>query len=134
MQTIGKLAKAAGVNTSTIRYYEDIGLLPAPDRSRSGQRMYDAEDIDRLTFIRRCRDFGFGIDQVRRLAGLSISADQDCKEVRDIASGHLTEVQAKLDELKALERTLQRLVAQCDSLCCGGAGVDCVVFKDLANV
>lgn len=133
MLTIGKLAKAAGVTTPTIRYYEEIGLLPAADRSESGQRVYGADDLERLTFIRRCRDFGFGIDQVRLLAGLSISADKDCREVGDIARGHLQEVQAKLAELKALERSMQRFVAQCDSVCCGGPGRDCVVFKDLAT-
>ena len=133
MLTIGKLAKAAGVTTPTIRYYEEIGLLPAADRSESGQRIYGADDLERLTFIRRCRDFGFGIDQVRLLAGLSISADKDCREVGDIARGHLKEVQAKLAELKALERSMQRFVAQCDSVCCGGPGRDCVVFKDLAT-
>lgn len=133
MLTIGKLAKAAGVTTPTIRYYEEIGLLPEADRSVSGQRVYGAEDLERLTFIRRCRDFGFGIDQVRLLAGLSISADKDCREVGDIARGHLQEVQAKLAELKALERSMQRFVAQCDSVCCGGPGRDCVVFKDLAS-
>jgi MerR family copper efflux transcriptional regulator len=133
MLTIGKLAKAAGVTTPTIRYYEEIGLLPAADRSESGQRVYGADDLERLTFIRRCRDFGFGIDQVRLLAGLSISADKDCREVGNIARGHLQEVQAKLAELKALERSMQRFVAQCDSVCCGGPGRDCVVFKDLAT-
>ena len=133
MLTIGKLAKAAGVTTPTIRYYEEIGLLPAADRSESGQRVYGADDLERLTFIRRCRDFGFGIDQVRLLAGLSISADKDCREVGDLARAHLKEVQTKLAELKALERSMQRFVAQCDSVCCGGPGRDCVVFKDLAT-
>ena len=133
MLSIGKLAKAAGVTTPTIRYYEEIGLLPAADRSESRQRVYGADDLERLTFIRRCRDFGFGIDQVRLLAGLSISADKDCREVGNIARGHLQEVQAKLAELKALERSMQRFVAQCDSVCCGGPGRDCVVFKDLAT-
>ncbi|MGB3338202.1 MAG: helix-turn-helix domain-containing protein [Devosia sp.] len=132
MLTIGKLAKAAGVTTPTIRYYEEIGLLPAADRSESGQRVYGADDLERLTFIRRCRDFGFGIEQVRQLAGLSISADKDCREVGNIARGHLGEVQAKLTELKALERSLQRFVAQCDAVCCGGPGRDCIVFQDLA--
>lgn len=133
MLTIGKLARAAGVTTPTIRYYEEIGLLPAADRSESGQRIYGTDDLERLTFIRRCRDFGFGIEQVRLLAGLSISANKDCREVGDIARGHLGEVQAKLAELKALERSLQRFVMQCDSVCCGGPGRDCVVFKDLAS-
>lgn len=132
MLTIGKLAKAAGVSTPTIRYYEEIGLLPAADRTESGQRVYGADDLERLTFVRRCRDFGFSIDQVRLLAGLSISADKDCREVGDIARGHLGEVQGKLAELKALERSLQRFVAQCDAVCCGGPGRDCIVFQDLA--
>ncbi len=132
MLSIGKMAKAAGVTTATIRYYEEIGLLPSADRTPSGQRAYGAEDLERLTFIRRCRDFGFSIDQVRLLAGLSISAEQDCREVGDIARGHLVEVQSKLAELKALERSLQGFVAQCDAVCCGGPGRDCVVFKDLA--
>ena len=132
MLTIGKLAKAAGVSTPTIRYYEEIGLLPPADRSESGQRIYGSDDLERLTFIRRCRDFGFGIEQVRLLAGLSISADKDCREVGNIARGHLGEVQAKLTELKALERSLQRFVAQCDAVCCGGPGRDCIVFQDLA--
>lgn len=131
MFTIGKLARAAGVNTPTIRYYEEIGLLPEAARTASGQRAYDTEDLERLTFIRRCRDFGFSIEQVRLLAGLSISPDKDCREVGDIARGHLGDVQEKMAELKALERSLQRFVAQCDAVCCGGPGRECVVFEDL---
>jgi MerR family copper efflux transcriptional regulator len=133
MYTIGKLAKATGVNTPTIRYYEEIGLLPEADRTASGPRAYGDEDLDRLVFVRRCRDFGFSIEQVRLLAGLSISREKDCREVGDIARGHLKEVQEKMTELKALERSLQRFVAQCDSLCCGGPGRDCVVFEDLKS-
>lgn len=131
--TIGQLAKAASVTTPTIRYYEEIGLLPLAGRSAAGQRIYDDADLERLTFIRRCRDFGFSIDQVRVLAGLSISSDQDCSQVRDIALSHLVEVRTKLDELKALEVSLQRFANQCDAVCAGGPGRDCVVFKDMAN-
>ncbi len=131
--TIGQLAKSASVTTPTIRYYEEIGLLPQAGRSPAGQRIYDDSDLERLTFIRRCRDFGFSIDQVRTLAGLSISTDQDCSQVRDIAQAHLTEVRAKLAELRGLEVSLQRFASQCDAVCAGGAGRDCVVFKDLAN-
>ena len=131
MYTIGKLAKAASVTTPTIRYYEEIGLLPKADRTASGQRSYGAEDLDRLTFIRRCRDFGFSIDPVRLLAGLSISPDKDCSEVGNIAKGHLKEVRQKMAELEALERSLQRFVAQCDAACRGGPGRECVVFEDL---
>lgn len=133
MLTIGGLAKAAGVSTPTIRYYEEIGLLPQAGRSTSGQRTYERDDVARITFIKRCRDFGFSIDQVRVLAGLSISRDKDCTEVRDIARLHLDDVQTRLAALKELERSLKRFVATCDTACAGGAGVDCVIFKDLAE-
>lgn len=131
--TIGALARAAGVTTPTIRYYEEIGLLPAAGRTAAGQRVYDGGDVERLTFIRRCRDFGFSIEQVRTLVGLSISADKDCAAVREIAQGHLEQVRTKLDELKALERSLEAFVVQCDTVCAGGAGRDCVIFKNLAT-
>ena len=131
--TIGALAKAAGVTTPTIRYYEEIGLLPLAGRSASGQRVYENSDLERLTFIRRCRDFGFSIEQVKLLSGLSLSADRDCVEVRDVAKAHLGEVRAKLLELHALERSLEGFVKQCDVACSGGPGRDCVVFKDLST-
>ncbi len=131
--TIGQLAKAAGVTTPTIRYYEEIGLLPPAGRSAAGQRIYEKRDLERLTFIRRCRDFGFSIDQVRVLAGLSTSADQDCRAVRDMAHTHLGEVRAKLKELKALAASLETFAEQCDTICAGGPGRDCVVFANMVS-
>jgi DNA-binding transcriptional MerR regulator len=131
--TIGQLAKAAGVTTPTIRYYEEIGLLPPAERSAAGQRMYEETDLERLTFIRRSRDFGFSIDQVRELAGLSISTDRDCSAVRDMAHVHLAEVRAKHAELKALEASLEAFAKQCDTACAGGPGRECVVFENLRS-
>lgn len=131
--TTGQLAKAAGLAPSAVRYYEEIGLLPRADRSAAGQRMYEETDLERLIFIRRCRDFGFSIDQVRVLAGLSISADQDCSQVRDMAHTHLGEVRSKLAELKALETSLEAFAQQCDTACAGGPGRDCVVFESLSS-
>lgn len=131
--TIGQLAKAANVTTPTIRYYEEIGLLPPAGRSAARQRIYEKLDIERLTFIRRCRDFGFSIDQVRVLAGLSTSADEDCSQVRDMAHGHLAGVRAKLAELKALEASLEAFADQCDTICAGGPGRDCAVFGTLVE-
>jgi MerR family transcriptional regulator, copper efflux regulator len=130
--TIGALAKATGLTAPTIRYYEDIGLLPRPNRTAGGQRNYDETDLSRLTFIKQCRDFGFGIDQVRVLLDLSISRDRDCIETRDIAQAHLDEVRTKLVELHALERRLESFVKSCTVACAGGPGPDCVIFKDLA--
>lgn len=131
--TIGALAKATGVPTPTIRYYEEIGLLPPAERSQSGQRIYIPSDIDQLVFIKRCRDFGFSIERVRLLAGLSISKDKDCAEVRDVAQVHLEEVRARLDELKALEQSLSSFVGICDQVCAGGVGKDCTIFKDISS-
>lgn len=131
--TIGALAKAVGLTTPTIRYYEEIGLIPAPGRTGRGQRVYQDTDVERLTLIRRCRDFGFSIDQTRQLLGLSISTNQDCVGVRDIAQARLDEVRGKLVELHALERTLKSFVTQCDAVCSGGAARDCLVFKDISS-
>lgn len=131
--SIGALAKAAGVTAPTIRYYEEIGLLPTPNRSASGQRAYDETDVERLTFIRRCRDFGFPIEQVKLLSGLSISPDRDCIEARDIARDHLADVRAKLIELRALERNLKVFVDRCEEGCSGGPGRECTVFKEMAK-
>jgi len=131
--TIGALAKATGVTTPTIRYYEDVGLMPRPSRTASGQRNYDDTDVNRLSFIKQCRDFGFGIDQVRVLLDLSISSERDCVETRNIAQTHLDEVRRKLAELQLLERRLEGFVTRCNVACAGGPGQDCVIFKDLAT-
>jgi MerR family transcriptional regulator, copper efflux regulator len=115
---IGALADRTGTNAPTIRYYEAIGLLRSPERQRGGQRIYGEEDARRLTFVRRCRDFGFSIEQVR---------------ARDLAHEHLAEVQTKLRELKALERSLAGFVASCDTSCAGGPASDCVILEDLCE-
>ncbi|RWX11888.1 MerR family transcriptional regulator [Rhizobium hidalgonense] len=131
--TIGALAKASGVTTPTIRYYEEIGLIPKARRSQSGQRYFEDADLSRLTFIRQCRDFGFGIEQVRVLLDLSISRQRDCIETRDIAQAHLDEVRQKLHELRALEEHLSGFVNRCNEACAGGPGTDCVIFRDLSS-
>jgi len=90
--SIGAVAKRAGCTVPTIRYYEDIGLLPPAARTDAGQRHYGEAALRRLTFIRRCRDFGFSIEQVRELVGQVDQPDRPCTEVRDIAAVHLAEV------------------------------------------
>lgn len=130
--SIGILAKLAGCTVPTIRYYEEVGLLPEAARTEAGQRSYGESALRRLTFIRRCRDFGFSIDQVRELVGLVDQPDRPCLEVRDIAARHLTEVRRKLAELKALENSLNAFVCSCDTACAGGAAVDCTILEDLA--
>lgn len=130
--SIGLVARRTGASVPTVRYYEDIGLLPPAARTEAGQRSYDESSVRRLVFIRRCRDFGFSIEQVRELVGLVDEPNRPCAEVRDIAAAHLAQVQQKLDELKALEASLSAFVCSCDNACSGGPAVDCTILEDLA--
>lgn len=129
--SIGFVARQTGCTVPTIRYYEEIGLLPPTGRSEAGQRQFDEKTIRRLAFIRRCRDFGFSIEQVRELVGLVNESDRPCTEVRDIATTRLAEVRRKLNELKALEASLCAFVCSCESACVGGPAVDCTILEDL---
>lgn len=131
--SIGALAKASGVTAPTIRFYEEIGLIPRARRSASGQRYFDEADLSRLIFVKQCRDFGFGIDQVRLLLDLAISSERDCVETRDLAQVHLDEVRSKLVDLRSLETRLSAFVERCNAACLGGPGSDCVIFKDLVD-
>ena len=127
------MAERAGTNAPTIRYYEEIGLLRQADRQAGGQRAYGEEDVRRLAFIRRCRDFGFSIEQVRLLVALVQDRERSCMEARDLAQEHLTAVRAKLRELQALERSIAGFIATCDASCAGGPGPDCAILEDLAK-
>lgn len=131
--SIGAASKQTGCSVSTIRYYEEVGLLPPAPRTEGNQRHYDEPAIRRLTFLRQCRDFGFTIKQVRELVGLVDQRNRDCVEVRDIAQSHLHEVQKKLAELKALEASLSAFVCSCNTACAGGPAADCTILEDLAS-
>lgn len=111
--TIGNLAKTTGVNLETIRYYERIGLMPAPARTSSGYRSYGPEHAQRLTFIRRGRELGFTIDDIRALLNLAVPGVVSCAEVRELASAHLEVVRAKLADLARLEIILADTVVRC---------------------
>src|SRR5215813_7404936 len=130
--TIGRAAEATRCSVPTIRYYEEIGLLPKAARRHGGHRLYGEADLKRLTFIRRCRDFGFPIDEVRKLAALVDTPEQDCVAARDVAQLHLDEVRRKLKELRALERSLKSFVTDCDAQCAGGPAAGCIILDDLA--
>jgi DNA-binding transcriptional MerR regulator len=131
--TIGRLAQRSGTNPPTIRYYEQIGLLKRADRKDGGHRVYSDADLRRLTFIRRCRDFGFPIEQVRSLVDLLENGDRSCVEARDLARDNLDAVRAKLTELQALEASLVQLVNDCETACVGGPGSACVILEDLSE-
>lgn len=124
---IGMLAERTGTTVPTIRYYEEIGLLRPAARSGS-QRTYDHEDVRRLSFIRRCRDFDFSIPEVRSLLSL-MQGGKSCTEARNLAAGHLVGLRRKLAELKTLETTIALLVSECDASCAGGPASDCVILQ-----
>ena len=130
---IGELAQRTRTNAPTIRYYEEIGLLPHPARREGGQRTFGESDSRRLTFIRQCRAFGFPIEQVRSLVALTKDHDRSCTEARSIAQAHLDAVRKKLTELKELERSLTGFIKRCDAVCSGGPGPDCVILQDMAE-
>ena len=102
---IGALARQTGTNAPTIRYYEEIGLLRSAGRQAGNQRVYSDADVKGLTFIRRCREFGFSIDQVRSLVALVQDPTSSCTDARDLAQEHLVAVRAKLAELNRCNET-----------------------------
>jgi DNA-binding transcriptional MerR regulator len=130
--TIGALAAGTACSVPTIRYYEQIGLLPRPERAANGHRYYRAGDLKRLGFIKRCRDFGFPIEQVRELAALFDDGDRACVEVRALAQVHLDEVRRKLAEMRQLEKNLEAFVTGCNTACAGGPASRCVIIEDLS--
>ncbi|NDW07857.1 MerR family transcriptional regulator [Jiella pacifica] len=126
--SIGGLAKATETKVETIRYYERIGLLPAPERTSGNYRLYSAQHLGRLSFIRRARDLGFSIEQVRDLLGLSDQRDRSCEAVDAIAREHLTEVERKIADLQALRRELGSIISQCGC----GTIAECRIIEALS--
>jgi MerR family mercuric resistance operon transcriptional regulator len=111
---IGELSRRTGCNIETIRYYERIHLLPRPDRS-GRYRQYDAAGVSRLVFIRRARELGFTLDEVRVLLRLAAADETECARVRDVAASHLADVRRRIIDLRVMERTLAATVRQCDA-------------------
>lgn len=111
--TIGTLSQETGVNIETIRYYERIGLLPPPPRSAGRHRLYGDPHRQRLAFIRRGRELGFSLEEVRALLGLGGGHGLACGEVRALTQHHIAAIRDKVRDLKRLERTLSDLAAQC---------------------
>ena len=124
---IGKLAADTGVNIETIRYYDRVGLLAAPPRTRGGYRVYGEQDIRRLTFIRRSRELGFSLDDVRTLLDLS-DGKQDCA-ARELTLRHLADVRGKIVSLRRLERSLRSMTEACNP----GDQNSCPIFDALSG-
>jgi MerR family mercuric resistance operon transcriptional regulator len=125
--TIGTLSAGTGCNIETIRYYERIGLMPRTARSGGGHRLYGEDHMKRLGFIRRSRELGFTLDQVRTLLGLVDGRRYTCAQVKRITVEHLGEIHRKVADLRKIERVLKEMAAQCD----GGAVPKCAVIDAL---
>jgi len=123
----GALARVTGVNGETIRYYEGIGLMPDPHRSAGGHRIYDRSHLQRLRFIRRCRELGFSLNEVRALLDPVDRGGYTCAEIRDRATVHLKDVTRKMRDLQRMQRTLRTMIASCD----GGSIPECPIIDAL---
>jgi MerR family mercuric resistance operon transcriptional regulator len=110
---IGKLSKLSGVNIETIRYYEKIGVMPAPGRSAGGYRIYGPDHLKRLNFVRRSRRLGFSLDEIRSLLRLVDGHAYTCAQVHALTLDHLAEIRRKIADLKRLERVMAEMAAQC---------------------
>lgn len=127
--TIGSLAAETGSNVQTIRYYEQIGLMPVPVRTAGNQRRYGMDHVRRLTFIRNARDLGFPMETVIALLGLAAKPNRPCQEVIDIAEANLAVVRSRLMKLRALEKALKDLTQSCP----GGRMKDCCIIEALSG-
>ena len=113
--TIGALSELTGVNIETIRYYEKIGLLPPPRRTEGRHRLYDRDLTQRLQFVRRSRELGFSIEEIKALLRLVDQGGLGCREAKSITEGHLADIRGKISDLKRLERVLGRLATACEA-------------------
>tara|TARA_R110002012_G_scaffold55317_2_gene141214 strand:- start:2300 stop:2728 length:429 start_codon:yes stop_codon:yes gene_type:complete len=129
MLTIGVLAKKTGTKVQTIRYYEQIGLMPEPGRTTGGQRRYGDTELDRLAFIRHSRQLGFGLEAIRELLDLSDHPDRPCAEADSIARRQLKQVEQRMARLEALKTELERMIHECS----GGRTADCQVLTVLRD-
>ena len=128
--SIGEIASATGTKVVTVRYYEQIGLLPKPRRGPSNYRSYSEQDLLQLRFIRRCRNLGFTLDQIRELMRLSSDAQHDCSEVDRIAAQHLADIEQKITDLTRLFKQLKRIGSRCQG---GGRIADCRIVEALLS-
>jgi MerR family mercuric resistance operon transcriptional regulator len=127
---IGEVSRRTGVHIETIRYYERIKMLPAPPRTASGRRVYGPAETRALAFIRRSRELGFTLDEIRALLALSAEGGPEvCAEGRELAASHLADIRAKIADLRAMERVLADTVRRCDA----GEAAGCPLIDTLSR-
>lgn len=130
LQPIGALAKSSGCSVQTIRWYEQAGLLPPPQRTEGGRRLYDEKTAARLAFIRHARELGFSLDEIRELLTLTDDPDQSCNAADHIARRHLAEIEDRIARLSALRTELKRMIRTCH----GGRIAECRVIDAVAGL
>ena len=126
---IGQAAKASGVSAKMIRHYEEVGLIPAPNRTEAGYRQYSDSEVHTFQFIRRSRDLGFSILQIGELLGLWQDRKRPSRQVKALAEAHIKELDAKAQELLAMKVTLEHL-ARC---CHGDDRPECPILETLGH-
>lgn len=127
---IGEAARHSGVSAKMIRYYQSLGLLKEARRTAAGYRIYDDSDVHTLKFVRRARDLGFSMEEIERLLGLWQNRRRSSADVRRVAQEHIADLNRKIDELQAMRRTLEQLVAHCH----GDHRPECPILDDLSGM
>ncbi len=125
---IGEVARRAGLNSRTIRFYESIGLVGAPERASSGYRDYGEKDVHRLRFVASARALGFAVEEIRQLLALYDDRDRSSADVKNVVLHHVAEIDRKLKELAAMRRTLLHLAERCH----GDQRPDCPILDELS--
>jgi len=126
--TIGHLAREAGINIETVRYYEREGLLPKATRSASGYRLFSVNAAQRLRFIRRAQELGFSLKEIRELLALRLSPKTSCAEVRRRTEVKINEIEAKIKSLESMSKSLRKLAQSCN----GSAPIsECPILESL---
>jgi len=128
--SISQLAKQAEVNIETLRYYEKIGLIPAPARKSSGYRQYSPDYIQRIHFIKGAKELGFTLKEIQDLLELRVDADTTCDEVREQAEAKIETIEAKMKDLQRIKKALKKLTAACRTT---GPTGDCPLLEALEN-
>jgi DNA-binding transcriptional MerR regulator len=126
---IGELARRSGVKVPTIRYYEEIGLLPSPPRTTGNQRRYGQQELERLNFIRHSRDLGFKVEDIRQLLDMTAAPQASCHQADSIAQNHLAEMDRRIASLTSLRAELARMIDECGH----GRVCDCRIIEVLAD-
>ena len=128
--TVGQLAREAGINSESVRFYESQGLLPEPPRSAGGYRVYSQDSLLRIRFIKRAQDLGFSLKEIRELLSLSEDTASDCAEVRALAQTKVEEIAQKIQALQSMKRALSELASSCPG---SGSVASCSILESIGS-